>query len=327
MTISISYVYFASVVGFLNRHGISLAQLELHLEESLPSDPEQRVSLMVYENVLAAARRLLSEPLIGFRLGQAISPSDYGLLGYLVGASKNLAQAIEGLLKFDALVANLGKAKFESNDSEATISWLTEPSLSRDALLRNMTAWVAMARQLVGENIAPTLLELNCDISKVEHNILESWFGCEIKRSLTNRMTFDPNLLDKPIISRDPTLFFTFATLSEKAMNVLCPNQSAALTVKSLLSQSPSLLHVCQTTIAEEFGISPRQLQRRLKSEGTSFLKLLDEERKMRATLLLGTVSMRELAFALGFQEQSSLNKAFQKWFNLSPSAMFAKKR
>ncbi|MGW8369164.1 MAG: helix-turn-helix transcriptional regulator, partial [Gammaproteobacteria bacterium] len=62
-------------------------------------------------------------------------------------------------------------------------------------------------------------------------------------------------------------------------------------------------------------------LQRRLRSEGTSFSELRDQTRQDLALAYMrqGRLSVGEIAFLVGFSDQSNFNRAFRRWTGLSP--------
>ena len=69
--------------------------------------------------------------------------------------------------------------------------------------------------------------------------------------------------------------------------------------------------------------MSSRTLQRKLKESGCGYKQILDEVRQQLAEFYLteSSISMSEIAFLVGYQEQSSFNHAFKSWNGLSPSA------
>lgn len=73
--------------------------------------------------------------------------------------------------------------------------------------------------------------------------------------------------------------------------------------------------------VAAEFHVSGRLLQKKLRDEETTFQTLLDDARKSFAIRLLdgGGVLLCDIAFLLGFSEQSSFNRAFRRWTEKSP--------
>jgi AraC-like DNA-binding protein len=62
-------------------------------------------------------------------------------------------------------------------------------------------------------------------------------------------------------------------------------------------------------------------LNRRLKAEGTTFQKLLDEVRFEAACQLLdtGRIPITEIAVSLGYAETSAFSRAFRRWSGTTP--------
>jgi AraC-like DNA-binding protein len=73
--------------------------------------------------------------------------------------------------------------------------------------------------------------------------------------------------------------------------------------------------------IAGELCMSQRTLQRRLETEATSFVQLLDDTRRELAEQYLGrlNLSLAQAAYLLGFADQRSFFRACKRWFKLSP--------
>jgi len=74
--------------------------------------------------------------------------------------------------------------------------------------------------------------------------------------------------------------------------------------------------------IAEDFLMSQRTFERRLREEGTSFSKLINLVRHDLAQQYLanGYLSVTEISFMLGFEEPNSFIRAFKRWENVSPA-------
>ncbi|MFD2229232.1 helix-turn-helix transcriptional regulator [Alkalimarinus sediminis] len=73
--------------------------------------------------------------------------------------------------------------------------------------------------------------------------------------------------------------------------------------------------------VSAALNLHPRVLQKRLKSEGTSFSHLLQLTRTMTAQqqLLYGSLSVMDIALNLGYSEASVFCRNFKKWTGLSP--------
>lgn len=76
-------------------------------------------------------------------------------------------------------------------------------------------------------------------------------------------------------------------------------------------------------TVAKQFGLHPKSLQRRLAAEGTSFSAVIDGVRRDIAIRILRDtdVSLVQLSRQLGFAEPAVLTRACQRWFGSTPSA------
>jgi len=81
---------------------------------------------------------------------------------------------------------------------------------------------------------------------------------------------------------------------------------------------------VTLSNLAAETGHSERTLQRRLLERGVRFRDLLEEARRRVASDLLTQTQtpIAEIAFGLGYSEQTSFNHAFRRWTGVSPKIM-----
>ncbi len=72
---------------------------------------------------------------------------------------------------------------------------------------------------------------------------------------------------------------------------------------------------------AKGLAVSTRNLQGKLKAEGVSYQQLLDRIREeiARQHLEMPEVTICDIAFLLGFSEQSAFNHAFKKWTGKTP--------
>ena len=73
--------------------------------------------------------------------------------------------------------------------------------------------------------------------------------------------------------------------------------------------------------IAYELAISTRHLQNKLKAEGTTYRRLCDQVRREIAVdhLQRQDMAICDIAFLLGFSEQSAFNHAFKRWTGSTP--------
>lgn len=88
---------------------------------------------------------------------------------------------------------------------------------------------------------------------------------------------------------------------------------------QQICRQLPQLPRLKDT--AKALNISSRSLQRYLQANNTSFRQLVNECRHQLAQQYLqeNTYNIQQIATQLGFEEQSSFQKAFKSWQGCSP--------
>jgi AraC-like DNA-binding protein len=106
------------------------------------------------------------------------------------------------------------------------------------------------------------------------------------------------------------------AALAERATEPAWIRQVRETLGRGMRGQRPGVQQV-----ARELSVSPRTLQRRLESAGTSFQQVLDEVRQDTARRLLSATELQpaEIAFLLGFEELNFFNRAFIAWDGITP--------
>jgi AraC-like DNA-binding protein len=75
-------------------------------------------------------------------------------------------------------------------------------------------------------------------------------------------------------------------------------------------------------SIARTLGLSERTLSRRLQETGKTYRGVLDAFREAEAERLLasGRAGLSDVAFRLGFSDQTAWNRAFKRWKGMSPT-------
>ncbi|WP_077706686.1 AraC family transcriptional regulator [Virgibacillus dokdonensis] len=152
--------------------------------------------------------------------------------------------------------------------------------------------------------------------------ILEDYFGCQIKMGANcNRLTIHRTDLDRPFVSYNAELLEILTPVLEQSLNEHPRSSSITETVKWIMKRSLTGGRPEIQTIARELGISDRTLQRRLTEEGTSFKHLLVKVRHEQAREYLAdpSLNIKEVAFLIGYEDQSSFYRAFHLWEGATP--------
>jgi AraC-like DNA-binding protein len=147
------------------------------------------------------------------------------------------------------------------------------------------------------------------------------YFGCEVRFGASvNGLVYYDRDLDRPTVAADQQALQSALT----KIVAQFPQHEPPL---SVLTRG-AILHVlgtslCTTeTIARALNLHPRTLHRRLREEGASFRKILDEVRRDSLDYYLRHTSLElsDISERLGFSEQSVLTRFCRRWFAQTPS-------
>ena len=141
-----------------------------------------------------------------------------------------------------------------------------------------------------------------------------------------NSARFDAALLSWPVPNADVGMY---PVLQQHGENLLRNKVRAqadgtiAAKVRDSISRQLALDGASLTRIADDLRVAPRTLQRKLQEAGLSFQQVLDGTRHELALDYLRSdhLSIAEVAFMLGYREQSSFNHAFKGWTGVNPGA------
>lgn len=100
-------------------------------------------------------------------------------------------------------------------------------------------------------------------------------------------------------------------------------NMSLSIRVRQIIFETLEYDKVVSLdTVSSALFISKQTLARRLHAEGTTFREIVDNARKLKAmeAIRVRNSSFSEISYSLGFKDSSSFNKAFRRWFGISPS-------
>lgn len=134
-------------------------------------------------------------------------------------------------------------------------------------------------------------------------------------------MVFDASLLKYPIETADNELLKILEDYCQLILGARPIADDFVFKVQELVT---ALLPSGQPRIdvvAQEFGMSSRTLTRRLAEYGLTYKGLLEELRRKLAFQYLQDrrISVKQVAYLLGYSEVSAFYHAFQRWTGSSP--------
>jgi AraC-like DNA-binding protein len=286
-----------------------------------------------YIAVLAAGADLARDPHFGLHVGERVRLGTYSVYGLILLACADFAQALEQTQRYEQLAHDLGRSRLEVDAATglAHYTWISHfPDASRHlaesvfAGIRTFGSWLA------GRPLAPLRLAFAhaSDADPAEYARVLGMvpaFGAG-----AHLACFDAALLAMPVPNADAGMY---PVLQQHAERLLEERNNAredqrerhgiVAQVRACVIRNLAKDRVRLASIAGELGLSQRTLQRKLSEAGASFQQVLDGARHALARDYLRQrgLSLADIAFLLGYQEQSAFTHAFREWSGMNPGA------
>ncbi len=300
------------------RFGLTAAQL---------ADPDARVPARIGVALWEEVPRIVGDELFGLRLGQRAS--DVGaipVLGYVVQTSPTLGEGLARALRYQRLVQTLNPAELLHAGTEAQL--VVHIRARHVERLRHATEFalaftVSFAARVTGEPLIPRGVRFaHAKPSSLEEH--RRVFGDELRFDTPRtELDMEPAVLARPVLSADPHLCALIERHAEALLERLPSSGSLTDRARAALVEGLRSGRTDVAAVAEGLRMSARTLQRRLSAEGTSYAELLDALRRELALRYVGdhTLSLSEVAFLVGFADQTTFHRAFVRWTGRTPGA------
>lgn len=141
---------------------------------------------------------------------------------------------------------------------------------------------------------------------------LEEFIYCPIEFNQEKlSLIFNSSILDLPIITGNKALYPIFEDyMNEIKQMDIEQSSSLSRTIRRYLMHNLLSADLSLKGITERLNMSERNVQRKLKSEGTSYQQILNGLRmELAQKYIREKIPFTEIAFLLGFESQSAFNK------------------
>lgn len=293
-------------------------------------DPAGRVSVEQYAQLLQAIWRIVPDESFGFTT-HIMKPGTFTLMCQTLLTCDHLEHALRRVARFYGLVTDDFQlaikvhgagARFELHINRSLLgseSFFTEAIF---ALFLRLGAW------LIDQSIQPLQICFRYPANEGAYSF-EGKLSCPVgyekscsfldfpKRSLAESIKRNGSEL-KALLAKGPQHFLVDFKEQDRYSDRL----------KAYWNQKADLLNTSLETFAENFGLSPSSLRRKLREEGSNFHDLRESVRKQRSLYYLSHThkNLESIAALMGYSEPSTFHRAFKKWTGMTPRA-FRQKR
>ncbi|MDP4002748.1 AraC family transcriptional regulator [Methylobacterium sp. NEAU K] len=294
------------------------------LDPALLEDAENLLPASWLGRLLSACGSATGCPCLALRVGARAGLSSLGMVGLLMQNSPTVADALGSLIRHGHLYHPEIVPTLEITDGTAVLRYRILPA---DLVGSDESAECALAagfrimRALCGPEWLPGEILLARGIDG-RAAAFRQVFGVPVRSNEeASTLVFPARWLDQPVAGAD----LGFQRLLERQVAHLEDMSDEPLVDQIRRSLRPLLLgEGCSAARAAGlFALHSRTLSRRLKAEGFSFQRLVDDVRYELACHLLRNASMplARAAAALGYSEASAFTRAFRRWSGTTPKA------
>lgn len=277
--------------------------------------------------VMNAAYDVMDNPAFGLLLGESIQYHSLDLVGQLIATSQNIQEALDELFRFKDLITPFTEFSLEVAGSDAVLSYRIDDSM----VAHNLRVHYDLVAATV-VSIANALAENRLTLKRVRFShpqpeYLDDYlriFGNAVEFNCKqNEIVIDRDQLQQPLLTAYPDYHEGVRLLAAEKLRAIESRESLSAKVSYFIGKSLGVESTSLEDVAAHFNMTARTLQRKLKSEQTSFVALRDVCRHQRALRDLAdpTVDTDGLAEVLGFSDTSNFYHAFKRWQGISPGA------
>jgi AraC-like DNA-binding protein len=293
------------------------------LSRDFLADPDARIPAPVVLTLWNALRERTADPALQLTAPTALPFGAYRVIDYLVAASTTVGEGIDRFATFFGLIADsialtVSRGRREHFLSLATVDGRAVPPLYVDYVFAALVGRIRM-------RIRPALRLSRVELRQPEPEATAPYrdvFQAPVRFAASaDRLCFSDEEWKAPMDTGDPAL----ASLLEEHARILArrvPREAPGFTGQVQAALTSALPEGGSARdVARVLHVSVRTLQRKLVAAGTTFREVADT---VRAHLAKGyltdpSVSIAEVAFILGFADQSSFNRAFRRWTGEAP--------
>jgi AraC-like DNA-binding protein len=326
-----SSAWIQGIVDMLADVGLDVDAIlaEAGVERKILASPDHRAPTEMVSRLWRAAAKLSGNPAIGLVSPHVPKPGNFDIVGYAMLSSPSLRVAIQNFARHLRLVSDAALIHLDCKDESVRLQLRQfggrEP-VPRQRVEFNLLTMLTFCRWVSGRQIKPLGVSLiwpaPADIAP-----FEDAFRCPLHFEADfNGIDFARTDIDAKLPGFNVGLAALHEGLVQQRLAAFDGSSVSAKIreeiVRRLADGEPR-----RDEIARSINISVRTMTRWLHEESTSFHELLDETRRELAQHYLARphMSLAEVAYLLGFADQSTFFRACKRWFDVSPGQFRAR--
>lgn len=297
----------------LARHSVTRAIL---------ADPDREIPVEIEFAIWDELRSRTNLPALQLFAPGELPVGTYHVVEYLAGASATVGEAIQRLARFIGIIARQVSLKTVEDAHGGRLLPTMPAGGAVPALYVDFTFAAVLGRM---RHFRPSFTIARVDLRQTRPADAAPYadlFGLDVRfGAAVDQLCIARDEWDAALPTHDPSLAQVLETHARIRLERVgrTPAALGAEVRDALIRSLPN--GACIDDVARALHVSVRTLQRRLSDAGSSYREALDAVRSdlARQYLLDQRVAIAEVALLLGFADQSSFHRAFERWTGAAP--------
>jgi AraC-like DNA-binding protein len=326
--------FISRLIGYAVQRDVTAAELlrasNITIEEltSLknPLTPKQ------LEDVWINAVYISKDKMFGLHFGESLQLQALGIVGEIIKTSKTVGEALTNAAPLANIISSSIELTIFRDDDHFSIIFKPTHQDWKHNISDIQTIdllMVLVIHELDGllfKKLVPSSVSFARPLT--DHEEYKRVMRCPPEENAkTNQISFDIAYWEERIITSKYE--HQQVLLEEEVVwqNNHAAEQGLKERIYNFIRANSYLKIVTLEDIACNFNLSPRTLQRKLKSEAINFQTLADDVRKNLALMYLKDESfqIKEISWMLGYNEVSAFLRAFKRWTGTTPTTHIKK--
>jgi len=285
-------------------------------------DPDIRIPYVAASKLLARCVAATGCRHFGLLVGERAGPSSLGIAGFMLRTAPDVGTALRGLVRHLDLHDQGGVPTLITSGGVTLLGYVIyQPGVAAAEQIYDLSMTIAcnIIRALCGASWNPTEVLLSRRPPR-DSAPYRRFFRAPVRFGEDqSAVAFPTRWLDHRLPSADPLLHRHLEREAGERHAYEDANLVGAL--RRLLRQCLSTQKCSITDVARQLDMHERTLNRRLRAEGTTFRRELEEIRYGVAQRFLteGAAPLAEIATVLDYADASAFSRAFKRWSGITP--------
>lgn len=310
------------------RLGIDTAALlrSVGIDRSRLDDPDARLKNSDASALWVRAYDASGDPVLSLHVAEACPLGAYKVIDYMAATARTVGEAFRYSARYFKIIQTSNSVRIDIDDSGDPVTFelagVTGPSDISRAYAEYCLAIFLLHVRAGTQRAVPlqrvTFTHQTPPDVQEHHRI----FGCPVQfETEHNRLYLDRAAWDTPSLGAHSGVLRVLADHAELLISRLPRRPDLIERTRRAIQERLCCGDASVKSVARELGMSERSLQRHLRELGSSFNALSDEVREATARLYLDQpdIALAEIAYLLGFADQSAFHRAFKRWTGRTP--------